>query len=137
MVAIGCSLPLGRAPDERGQVAGFVADLAERPVALEEAPGLLIVHPQRDRLRATPALDVELDHWTNLPLIADSPGLPSAPPATHSPRALSGLYATVVPDGRSPRRQLHTPSRSHCYVILGSAAAMTEQTGSGIRGVKN
>src|SRR6266542_1347055 len=59
-----CSLPLGRAPDERGQVAGLVADLAERPVALEEAPGLLVAHPQRDQLRATPALDVELDHWT-------------------------------------------------------------------------
>src|SRR6266542_1347061 len=27
-----CSLPLGRAPDERGQVAGFVADLAEAPL---------------------------------------------------------------------------------------------------------
>jgi len=50
--------------------------------------------------------------------MADAPGLPRAPPATHSPRCSHPLHATVVPDGRPRSRQLQTPSRSRCYVIL-------------------
>jgi hypothetical protein len=50
-------------------VTVIVADLTQRPVFLEERPDMLIPHPQRDALSATPAVDLEIDHRTVFPLV--------------------------------------------------------------------
>src|SRR5437867_3253459 len=133
----GSVLPLGRAPDERGQVAGLVADLAVRPVALEEAPGLLIAHAQRDRLLAAPALDVELDHGTTF---HSWPMRRVCHERRRRPIRRGALTRYTQPSCQraGPGAASYKFLRDHTVTSFRkSAAAMTGHAGSGLRGVKN
>src|SRR5512143_2504076 len=112
MVAIGLPPPLSqqlldRALNPRALAVTLVADFTERPVLLEEQPGLLVAHPQRDQLPAAPALAIELDHHATIHV----GGLPGAPSATVA-AALTRYMATVVPPLVATRTQTRNASIS-------------------------